>query len=177
MECIEPTRGVLVLNRATNRHETDGMVSLRIWVEPKRIFTLRQRKTMVANEIAVSLNKGQGPRDTNDFLVKLIRLILDHMEDSVEQLDESVDALEERALVAQEELIVHLAERTNHTIYRISILSTIFLPLGLVTGLLGINVGGICPARTIPPLSGGGLFFLVGITLLVIALLKRSRWL
>lgn len=31
----------------------------------------------------------------------------------------------------------------NKTIYIMSIVATIFLPLSLITGLLGINVGGI----------------------------------
>jgi len=31
----------------------------------------------------------------------------------------------------------------NKTMYTLSIVAAIFLPLGLITGLLGINVGGI----------------------------------
>ena len=31
----------------------------------------------------------------------------------------------------------------NKTLYILSIITAIFLPLGLITGLLGINVGGI----------------------------------
>jgi zinc transporter len=31
----------------------------------------------------------------------------------------------------------------NATMYRLAIVATVFLPLGLLTGLLGINVGGI----------------------------------
>ena len=50
------------------------------------------------------------------------------------------DALWVRRL---EELSACLAESMNRTMYVLSIVTAIFLPLGLLTGLLGINVGGM----------------------------------
>ena len=57
----------------------------------------------------------------------------------VEDLDES----RERAAVTQEELAGRISDRMNKTMYMLAIVATVFLPLGLLTGLLGINVGGI----------------------------------
>lgn len=56
---------------------------------------------------------------------------------------DDLDSCRERAAVAAEELNMRLSEQMNQTIYIMSIVATIFLPLGLLTGLLGINVGGI----------------------------------
>ncbi len=56
---------------------------------------------------------------------------------------EDLDAARDRAAVTYEELSNRLAEQMNETMYRLSIVAAIFLPLGLLTGLLGINVGGI----------------------------------
>lgn len=61
---------------------------------------------------------------------------------------EDLDASRDRAAVSQEELNNRLAAHMNQTIYTMSIIATIFLPLGLLTGLLGINVGGIPGAQT-----------------------------
>ncbi len=56
---------------------------------------------------------------------------------------EELEACRERATVIQEELQTRLSEQMNRTIYLFSIIATIFLPLSLITGLLGVNVGGI----------------------------------
>jgi len=61
----------------------------------------------------------------------------------VQRYVEALDAARERAAVIHEEVGHALAEQTNRTIYLLSIVTTLFLPLGLITGLLGINVGGI----------------------------------
>jgi len=60
--------------------------------------------------------------------------------------------------------------------YVLSIITAIFLPLGLITGYLGINVGGI------PGADWRWAFFMVGLVLLGIAgiqlwLLRRMKWL
>ena len=67
-------------------------------------------------------------RETSDQLIR-------HLED--------LDAVRERAAVTQEELQSRFAEQQNVRMYVLSIVSAIFLPLGFLTGLLGINVGGI----------------------------------
>ena len=54
-----------------------------------------------------------------------------------------IDAAHERALIVKEEFSNRLAERMNRAFYTLSIVAAIILPLGLLTILLGINVGGI----------------------------------
>lgn len=71
------------------------------------------------------------------------RLRLREVADSVIRYVEELDAARERAAVAQEELAARLAEQMNQRMYVLSIVAAFFLPLGFLTGLLGINVGGI----------------------------------
>ena len=71
------------------------------------------------------------------------RLFLREESDRLTRMIEELDSARERAGVAQESLISRLAEQTNHRMYLLSIIAAIFLPLSFVTGLLGINVGGI----------------------------------
>ena len=63
----------------------------------------------------------------------------DRMTRTVEELD----AARDRAAVTQEELQSKIAEATNQRLYVLSILTAVFLPLGFVCSLLGVNVGGV----------------------------------
>jgi zinc transporter len=56
---------------------------------------------------------------------------------------EELDAARDRAAVTQEELASRLTEMTNRRLYVLSIITAVFLPLGFVCALLGVNVGGI----------------------------------
>jgi zinc transporter len=78
-----------------------------------------------------------------DWLSELARGRLRESADRVTRHVESLDAARERAAVTYEELSNRLAEQMNRTMYVLSIVAAIFLPLGLLTGLLGINVGGM----------------------------------
>ncbi len=88
---------------------------------------------------------------------------------------ENLDAIRERATVIHEELVNNLSEQLNNRMYLLSLITTIFLPLGFLTGLFGINVGGI-------PGSDNSFAFPIFVgTLLIIALVllllfKRKRW-
>lgn len=89
---------------------------------------------------------------------------------------EDIDAARERAAVTQEELNNRLSEQMNKAMYVLSIVAAIFLPLGLLTGLLGINVGGI------PGTENKWAFTLVTAALVAIAIglvgwFKKIRWL
>lgn len=67
-------------------------------------------------------------RETTDKLVRTL---------------EDLDALRDRANVTQEELLSQQSEQLNKRLYFLSLVSAIFLPLGFLTGLLGVNIGGI----------------------------------
>jgi zinc transporter len=56
---------------------------------------------------------------------------------------EELDAARDRASVTQEELQSRLAEMSNKRLYVLSLITAVFLPLGFVCALLGVNVGGI----------------------------------
>lgn len=68
-----------------------------------------------------------------------LREIADRTTRRLEDLDEA----REHAAVAHEEFSSRMAEQMNRTMYVLAIVAAIFLPLGLLTGLLGINVGGL----------------------------------
>lgn len=79
------------------------------------------------------------------------------------RLVEEVDSARERAGVAQEELNGRLSEQMNRNMYVLSLVAGVFLPLGLLTGLLGINVGGM------PGVDDPNAFLVVCAVLVVLA--------
>ena len=89
---------------------------------------------------------------------------------------EDIDSARDRAAITQEELNNRLSEQMNKAMYVLSIVAAIFLPLGLLTGLLGINVGGI-PGTESPFAFAIVSLFLVVIALLLIWHFKRLKWL
>jgi len=63
--------------------------------------------------------------------------------DRVTRLGEELDAIRDRAAIIHDQIMDKRAETMNRAMLILAIVAAIFLPLGLVTGLLGINVGGI----------------------------------
>jgi zinc transporter len=72
-------------------------------------------------------------------------------------------ALQERIKLLQEEMAAQASEQTNRSLYTLTILTVLALPINIVTGLLGMNVGGIPMAQ-----SSHGFFAIVCIVVLFI---------
>jgi zinc transporter len=54
-----------------------------------------------------------------------------------------IAALQERTKLLQEELAAHITEQTNRSIYLLTIVTVLALPINLTAGLFGMNVGGV----------------------------------
>ena len=68
---------------------------------------------------------------------------LREINDQVIRYIEELDSIKDRIALTQEELSNKLNEQMNIRMYVLSVISAIFLPIGFLTGLLGINIGGI----------------------------------
>lgn len=98
---------------------------------------------------------------------------------AMEQAARVCDALEElrdRAAVTQDEMRARHEARMGRTVYILTIVATIALPLGIITGLLGVNVGGIPMEK-----SAWGFaivcLLLIAISVGLVLFFKRMRWL
>lgn len=100
-------------------------------------------------------------RETNDQLMRYI---------------EELDTIRDKVILIQEELSNKLSEQMNKKMYVLSIISVIFLPLTFLTGLLGINIGGI------PGAQDQNAFYIFTVILIVIVsvqyiIFKKRNWL
>jgi zinc transporter len=89
---------------------------------------------------------------------------------------EDLDSIRDRALVAQEETFNQLSQQMNTKMYILSLMTAIFLPLTFLTGLLGINVGGV------PGANYAYAFYVVSGLLLLLCVVqifyfRKKKWL
>lgn len=231
--------GFMGIFRAVNLNpgaEPDDMVSVRCFIRPGLIITLRHRRIMGLSDVRELLEAGQGPKNEGDFIKVLLSKVLtrlsDTMTDFVDQLDdleelmqlrkfsevadtlsdwrysaialrrylmpqrevfqqllaldlfwltervtaslrefydrqirlvEDLESARDRAMMVRDELESVKSEQMNRTMYVLSVITAMFLPLGLITGLLGINVGGM------PGTDNPAAFWVVCVIMLIIA--------
>lgn len=133
-------------------------ISLRRYIAPQRDMLIRLTHERIA------------------WLEESDRTLLRETAERTARYVEDIDAARERALIAQEELNSRLSEQMNRAMYTLSIVAAIFLPLGLLTGLLGINVGGI-PGTENPWAFLIVTLFLVALAIFLILWFRKIKWL
>ncbi|APW64813.1 zinc transporter ZntB [Poseidonibacter parvus] len=133
-------------------------ISLKRYLSPQKeaIFKLYEQKITWINEYEkIQL------REINHRLIKYI---------------EDLDSIKDKISLVQEEISNNLSEQLNQRMYVLSIISAIFLPLGFLTGLLGVNVGGIPGAENSFSFS----IFTISLIFIVVVQLyifRKKKWL
>jgi len=211
--------GVLVILRGVNLNpgaDPEDMISIRCWLEPTRIITLRSYHVVAIASIRERIERGQGPASVSSLFADLVRGLLDRLgaivveltetleqhdevveteppatlrarvgeirrqaitlrrfaapqrealgllcedppawfdhrdtlsigesEDRLRRYVEDLDALRERCAATHDQLSGRVNEEINRAMYMLTIVAAVMLPLGFVTGLLGVNLSGI----------------------------------
>lgn len=89
---------------------------------------------------------------------------------------DDIDISKESAMVMQDELRARALAANERATYMLTIVAGIFLPLGFLTGLFGINVGGM-PGMTDPDAFWWVVGGCVGIMFGLYFLFRKLRWL
>jgi zinc transporter len=93
--------GMIVIMRGINLNpgaDPEDMISVRIWVEKKRIISTRSRRSLAMRDVQEMLARGQGPKDEVDCLFELARALHLRIAHVVDELSDAVDALEEQVV-------------------------------------------------------------------------------
>ena len=109
------------------------------------------------------------------WLSELHKRRLQESLDRVIRYIEDIDSIRERAQIVKDELTNALSDKMNKNLYLLSVIAAVFLPLGFLTGLLGINVGGV-PGVDDPSAFWVFSGFLSVVVALQILLFKRWKW-
>lgn len=96
--------------------------------------------------------------------------------DRITRYLEDLDLARERTLVLREEFLGQLAQEQNSRMYVLSVVAAIFLPLTFVTGLLGMNVGGL-PGLDNPRGFIGSIVVMVVAAISLLLFFRSKKWL
>jgi len=107
----------------------------------------------------------------DELAIKRLSESINHVTRFIEDLD----AIRERAQIIKDELSNILADRLNRNMYLLSVIAAIFLPLGFLTGLLGVNIGGI-PGVNNSYAFGFFCGILFVIVMIQIYIFKKNKW-
>ena len=141
------------------------------------ITTLRQQVALVRRYLAPQ-------RDALDRLYKQPGGWLsdaDHRDlrdeaDRITRYLEDLDLARERTMVLREEFLGQLAQEQNSRMYVLSVVAAVFLPLTFITGLLGMNVGGL-PGIENPRGFLASLVVMVVAGVGLLAFFRAKKWL
>lgn len=208
--------GFLLVLRGVNLNEgadPEDMVALRIWVDEHRVITVRGRLVISVRGVHDEIDRGAGPAESSDLVVRLATALLERMEPVLDRLDEELtgveegetkaspealresireirlrvirlrrylapqreallaasgdlpgwfprahremlksayertsrvledlDELRDRANVMYEDLSMRVAERMNRVSTQLTVIAAVFLPMGLIAGVWGMNL-------------------------------------
>ncbi|MFP1684349.1 zinc transporter ZntB [Alloalcanivorax sp. C16-1] len=127
------------------------------------------RRYLAPQREAINRLQGDARLDRDD--AELIR----EAGDRLQRLVEDLDAARDQATLLQEEVFSVQNEAINDRMYLLAIISAIFLPLGFLTGLFGINIGGM-PGVEDPDAFWWFLGFLGVLSVLLLLWMMRLRW-
>ncbi len=145
----------------------------------------RRRDLSELRQTCVRLRRYIGPQrealawlqtEHRGWLTNELKISLRESADRLQRYIEDLDSARERAMVIRDEIANRLSESMNRTMYALSMVAGVFLPLGFLTGLLGINVGGM------PGVDSGSAFWITCALLVLlgigeVALFRRMKWL
>ena len=122
----------------------DRILAGRIADEGKELGRVRRllarlRRQLGGNRQALSHARARMPAWCSGEDAAQLRLAIERL-DTVAQ---DLELVQERARLLQEEIAGQLSEATNRNLYMLSIVTTVMLPITLITGVFGMNVGGL----------------------------------
>ena len=149
----------------------------------KNISTTQQKLTDLRKKI-ISLRRYLAPQ--RDVMLRLAgdrqlwfetrdRLHLKEIAEIIIRYIEDLDEATAQLNITQEQILSRISDMTNKRMYLLSIIASIFLPLSFVTGLLGINVGGI-PGANNPVAFDIVAISLITTAIILFILLKLKKW-
>jgi len=115
-------------------------------------------------------------QDKISWINEYERIILRETNDQLIRHIEELDTIRDKVALIHEELANTISDQMNKKMYVLSIISAIFLPLTFLTGLLGINIGGIPGAQNENAFYIFS-FILIGIVTLQFVVFKKKKWL
>ncbi|SPF77733.1 zinc transporter ZntB [Pseudoprimorskyibacter insulae] len=141
-----------------------AVLDLRLQVVAMLRFLIPQREVLM--ELA---------HDDAPFIDDIVRRELEEEVMKMIRIVEDMTEVRDQMMILREELSGQLSDRLNKNMFIMSIASVIFLPLGFLTGLFGVNVAGM------PGVDDGRAFYILsavcaGIVVLLLLVIWQVGW-
>lgn len=94
---LETPEGILTILRGVNLNPgspVEDMISVRIWLEGRRVFTASRRRLKSVERTREALQEGRGPRSAIHFQLQLISRLLDRIGEAIDALEDELEAAE-----------------------------------------------------------------------------------
>jgi len=176
VECLADTFEAVVQDQADTVEDSEDSILAGISKDQGsemgrvRWLLARIRREARANRRALARLPGHLPSvcgsETQQSLASAI--------DRFASLGQDLELVESRARLMQEEIAGRLNEATNRNLYLLSIVTTAMLPINLITGVFGMNVGGL-PWLEDPRGFSHLMLIMVFALGLAVALISRTR--
>jgi zinc transporter len=135
-----------------------------------RRLLARLRRHITANRTALVPLPARLPQFCGDEQRQGLR----HAIERLEAVAQDLELVQERARLLQEEIAGRLGEATNRNLFVLSVITAALLPITLITGIFGMNVGGL-PLAEHPHGFAWILVMMVLILVGSLLLLRRGR--
>lgn len=153
-------------------------------IRTEAVSSFRPRLAALRRQIAAVRRFLAPQRDALDRLNRQPVALLDihdayHLREEADRITryiEDLDLARERAMVLQEEMLSQIAQEQNSRMYVLSIVAAVFLPLTFVTGLMGMNVGGL-PGIDSPWGFPGSVAVMAVTGAVLLAFFRWKKWL
>jgi zinc transporter len=152
---------VRIVREATLRVDAveDGLLSGRL--QPKRVELGKLRRVLVRLQRLLAPEPGalfRLLRQPPPWVTAQAREDLRQATEEFTLIIRDLAELQERIKLLQEEMAAQVGEQTNRSLFTLTVVTVLALPINIVAGLLGMNVGGIPLAQ-----EAHGFYVIVGI--------------
>ncbi|EKF74910.1 magnesium/cobalt transporter CorA [Alcanivorax hongdengensis A-11-3] len=135
-----------------------------------------RRRAITLRRYLAPQREALGRLQGDDLLGREDALVVREAMERLQRLLEDLDAAREHATLLQEEVFSVQNEAINDRMYLLAMISALFMPLGFLTGLFGINVGGL------PGTENDAAFWwfvaaMVAVAVGVLLWMRKRRWL
>lgn len=118
------------------------------------------------NHFALEDDPWMGPKDRNR---------LRDAADRVARFSEELDSVRERAAVIRDQMVDARAEQMNKSMLVLAVVTVVFAPMTLISGMFGMNVGGI-PGSSDPAAFWALCVFLLLLGFVLLWTFRRLKW-
>ena len=91
---VTTDEGVFIALRGVNSNpgsDPEDMVSLRMWIEPGRLITVRQRRIFSVQDVRATLDNNIGPHDIPSLLIAIVERLADRISDFVDAIESHLE--------------------------------------------------------------------------------------